>query len=194
MSQCGKKATPAPNLKSAVTNGSDESFSKHGTERQRAALAFLQRYHDDGNEFLDRIVTVMRLGFCTSPRKPSSNQCIGGIVDLRSGENSNRHCRYGKRCARCSGTGRTFCSLTSFHVVKLNADRYLKQCGNCDEPLKKGVECLLQVCARPHTARRTAAVLTDFVWELFDQPPTALILLPAIYTFSCTSRNSCPLW
>ncbi|GFX61920.1 hypothetical protein TNCV_3777311 [Trichonephila clavipes] len=27
------------------------------------------------------------------------------------------------------------------------------------------------------TARRTAAVLTEFGWELFDQPPTALILL-----------------
>ncbi|GFV22198.1 hypothetical protein TNCV_2674401 [Trichonephila clavipes] len=44
-----------------------------------------------------------------------------------------------------------------------------------------------------HTSRRTAAVLTEFGWELFDQPTTALILFPAIFTFSCTSRNSCPL-
>ncbi|GFT97713.1 hypothetical protein TNCV_4229071 [Trichonephila clavipes] len=29
-----------------------------------------------------------------------------------------------------------------------------------------------------HTAGRTAAVLTEFGWELFDQPPTALILEP----------------
>ncbi|GFW91418.1 hypothetical protein TNCV_3375841 [Trichonephila clavipes] len=43
-----------------------------------------------------------------------------------------------------------------------------------------------------HTARCTEAVLTEFGWKLFDQPPTALILLPAIFTFSCTSRNSSP--
>ncbi|GFW07083.1 hypothetical protein TNCV_3692791 [Trichonephila clavipes] len=43
-----------------------------------------------------------------------------------------------------------------------------------------------------HTARRTAAVLTEFGWELFDQLPIALILLPAIFTFSCPSRSSCP--
>ncbi|GFX97232.1 hypothetical protein TNCV_557221 [Trichonephila clavipes] len=42
-----------------------------------------------------------------------------------------------------------------------------------------------------HTARGTATVLTEFGWEIFDQPPTALILLPAILTFSCPSRNSC---
>ncbi|GFV97943.1 rab3 GTPase-activating protein catalytic subunit [Trichonephila clavipes] len=39
---------------------------------------------------------AMRLGFHTSPQKPSSSQCIGGIVDLRSGRNSNRRCLYGK--------------------------------------------------------------------------------------------------
>ncbi|GFX92814.1 hypothetical protein TNCV_2657281 [Trichonephila clavipes] len=31
--------------------------------------------------------------------------------------------------------------------------------------------------------RRTSAVLTEFGWELFDHPPTALILIPAIFTF-----------
>ncbi|GFT06315.1 uncharacterized protein TNCV_1145181 [Trichonephila clavipes] len=41
--------------------------------------------------------------------------------------------------------------------------------------------------ARPHKASRTAAVLTEFGWKLFDQPLTALILLPVIFTFSCTS-------
>ncbi|GFV59829.1 hypothetical protein TNCV_4739571 [Trichonephila clavipes] len=42
------------------------------------------------------------------------------------------------------------------------------------------------------TARRTAAVLTEFGWELFDQSPIPLILLPTIFTLPCTSRNSCP--
>ncbi|GFS57611.1 hypothetical protein TNIN_100861 [Trichonephila inaurata madagascariensis] len=43
-----------------------------------------------------------------------------------------------------------------------------------------------------HTARRTSAILTEFGGQLFDQPPTALLLFPAMFTFSCTSRNSCP--
>ena len=30
---------------------------------------------------------------------------------------------------------------------------------------------LLHDNARPHTARRTAAVLSEFRWELFDHPP-----------------------
>ncbi|GFV37921.1 HTH_48 domain-containing protein [Trichonephila clavipes] len=34
-----------------------------------------------------------------------------------------------------------------------------------------------------HTDRRTAAVLIEFGWELFDQPPTAMILLSVICTF-----------
>ncbi|GFX87883.1 HTH_48 domain-containing protein [Trichonephila clavipes] len=49
---------------------------------------------------------------------------------------------------------------------------------------------LLHNNARPQTVRRTTAVLTQFCWELFDQPPAALILLPAISTFSCTSTHS----
>ncbi|GFX44188.1 hypothetical protein TNCV_4119841 [Trichonephila clavipes] len=52
---------------------------------------------------------------------------------------------------------------------------------------------ILRDNVRPHTAQRTAAILTEFGWELFDNPPpTTLILLPAIFPFSCTSRNSCP--
>ncbi|GFT06830.1 DUF4817 domain-containing protein [Trichonephila clavipes] len=52
---------------------------------------------------------------------------------------------------------------------------------------------LLRDNARPYTARRTAAILTEFSWELLDQPPTDLTLLREIFTFSCTSRNSCPV-
>ncbi|KAJ4446185.1 hypothetical protein ANN_12878, partial [Periplaneta americana] len=71
---------------------------EHKMGRLGAALTFLQRYHDDSAETSSSTGSsrAMILGFCTSPRKPSRSQCIGGIVDLRSGRNSNRHCRYGK--------------------------------------------------------------------------------------------------
>ncbi|GFX06438.1 hypothetical protein TNCV_3016721 [Trichonephila clavipes] len=48
---------------------------------------------------------------------------------------------------------------------------------------------LLHDNARPHTARRTAAVLMEFGGELFDHP---LYSLDLTGTFICTSKNSCP--
>ncbi|GFV05078.1 hypothetical protein TNCV_222941 [Trichonephila clavipes] len=51
---------------------------------------------------------------------------------------------------------------------------------------------LLHENARPHTARRTADVFTDFGWELLDHPPYSPDLATAIFTFSCISRNYCP--
>ncbi|GFX09582.1 histone-lysine N-methyltransferase SETMAR [Trichonephila clavipes] len=44
--------------------------------------------------------------------------------------------------------------------------------------LTKGV-VLLHDNARPHTARRTAAVLTEFGWELFDYPSYSSDLAPS---------------
>ncbi|GFX08887.1 uncharacterized protein TNCV_2965981 [Trichonephila clavipes] len=81
----------------------------------------------------------------------------------------------------------------------LNVDRYcetLRKLRRAIQNKRRGMlnagVVLLRDNARPHTARRTIAVLTEFGWKLFDQSPTALILFPAIVTFSCTSRNSCP--
>ncbi|PNF31011.1 hypothetical protein B7P43_G01186 [Cryptotermes secundus] len=47
---------------------------EHKIKHMESALTFLQRLHDDGNEFLDQIITL--------PQKQSSSQCSGVTVDL----------------------------------------------------------------------------------------------------------------
>ena len=58
-----------------------------------AALTFLQRYHDDGDEFLDRIITGDGTWVAHITPEPSSCQCIGDTVDLpaRRNEESDVH-------------------------------------------------------------------------------------------------------
>ncbi|GFU69686.1 hypothetical protein TNCV_4552981 [Trichonephila clavipes] len=139
---------------------------------------------------------VMRLDFRFT-RKTNSSQCIGSIGDLRSGQNSNRRCWYGKVMSTMFWD-RAGILLIDFlpRGETVNMTVIVKHCGNCDVLFKtREVECftagvvLLHDNARPHMARRsTAAVLTEFGWELFHHPLFSLILLPMISTFSCTSR------
>ncbi|GFX24653.1 uncharacterized protein TNCV_3344331 [Trichonephila clavipes] len=116
---------------------------------------------------------AMRLGFRTSPRKPSSSHCIGGIVDLRSGRNSNKRCRVRKVIS----TG--FWDRKGILLID-----FLPRGETVD------IDCLMQVLcsslrdnARPHTARRTAAVLTEFGRELFDHSPYSFDLAPSDFHF-----------
>ncbi|GFX43885.1 uncharacterized protein TNCV_4111641 [Trichonephila clavipes] len=53
---------------------------EHKIQRLGEALTFLQRYHDDGDEFLHRIVT----GDETSLH-PRNQAAVNALVDLRSG-------------------------------------------------------------------------------------------------------------
>ncbi|KAJ4443928.1 hypothetical protein ANN_05717 [Periplaneta americana] len=68
----------------------------------------------------------------------------------------------------------------------VNADRYcetLRKLLSAIQNKRRGMltagVVLLHDNARPHTARRTAAVLTEFGWELFDQPPYSPDLAPS---------------
>ena len=71
----------------------------------------------------------------------------------------------------------------------VNTDRYWETLRKLQRAIQKKSRgmftaglVLLHDYARPHTAWRTATVLQEFRWELFDHPPTALILLPAIFS------------
>ncbi|KAJ4450185.1 hypothetical protein ANN_01592 [Periplaneta americana] len=68
----------------------------------------------------------------------------------------------------------------------VNADRYcetLRKLRHAIQNKRLGMliagVVLLHDNARPHTARRTAAVLTEFGWELFDHPPYSSDLAPS---------------
>ncbi|GFY33202.1 uncharacterized protein TNCV_1240531 [Trichonephila clavipes] len=127
----------------------------------------------------------MRLGFRTSPQKPSSSRYSVAHWQV--------HWRY-------SGSPKGILLIDFLpRVETVNVDRYcetLQKLRRAIQNKRRGMlnagVVLLRDNARPHMARRAAAVLTKFCWELLKQPPTALILLSAIFTFSCISRNSCP--
>ncbi|KAJ4436264.1 hypothetical protein ANN_18895 [Periplaneta americana] len=68
----------------------------------------------------------------------------------------------------------------------MNADRYcetLRKLRRVIQNKRRGMltagVVLLHDNARPHTAQRTAAVLTEFGWELFDHPPYKPDLAPS---------------
>ncbi|KAJ4451550.1 hypothetical protein ANN_03016, partial [Periplaneta americana] len=68
----------------------------------------------------------------------------------------------------------------------VNADRYcetLRKLRRAIQNKRRGMltasVVLLHDNARPHTARRTAAALTEFCWELFDHPPYSPHLAPS---------------
>ncbi|KAJ4450280.1 hypothetical protein ANN_01700 [Periplaneta americana] len=156
-------------------------------QRLGAALTFLQRYHDDSDEFLDSIVTGDETWISHST--PETKQ-------------QSMHWRHSGSPVRTKfkqtlSVWKVMCTvfwdrkgilLIDFlpRGETVNADHYCetlrklrraiqnKMCGM----LTAGV-VLLHDNARPHTARRTAAVLTKFGWELFVHPPYSPDLAPS---------------
>ncbi|KAJ4431874.1 hypothetical protein ANN_20480 [Periplaneta americana] len=129
-----------------------------------AALTFLQRYHDDGDEFLDRIVTGddTWISHFTPETKHQSMHWRHSGFPVRT--------KFKQSC----------------RVETVNADRYcetLRKLQRAIQNKRRGMltagVVLLHDNARPHTAWRTAAVLTEFGWELFDHPPYNPDLAPS---------------
>ncbi|KAJ4427860.1 hypothetical protein ANN_23861 [Periplaneta americana] len=156
-------------------------------ERLGAALTFMQRYHDDGDEFLYRIVTGDETWI--SHFTPETKQ-------------QSMHWRYSGSPVRTKfkqtlSVRKVMCTvfwnrkgilLFDFFPrgETVNADRYcetLRKLRRAIQNKRRGMltagVVLLHDNARPHTARRTAAVLTEFGWELFDHPPYSPDLAPS---------------
>ncbi|KAJ4451413.1 hypothetical protein ANN_02875 [Periplaneta americana] len=130
---------------------------EHKTKRLGAALTFLQRYHDDGDEFLDRIVTGDEIWI--SHFTPETKQ-------------QSKHWRH-------SGSPVRTKFKQTLSVRKVMCTVFWNRKGILlIDFLPRGV-VLLHDNARPHTARRTAAVLTEFGWELFDHPLYSPDLAPS---------------
>ena len=154
-------------------------------KRMESALTFLQRYHDDGDELLDRNITGDETWVAHITAEKCTSQCIGDTVDLSTRLNLSRICPCGKWCARCSGTNGTFSSSTSWPEVRrwmlsvtakmqeLRRAIQNKRCGM----LSAGI--LLHDNARPHRARRSTHLLQEFRWEVFNHPPYIPYLAPS---------------
>ncbi|KAJ4436137.1 hypothetical protein ANN_18764 [Periplaneta americana] len=160
---------------------------EHKMQRLGAALTFLQWYHDDGDEFLDRI--VMGDETWISHFTPETKQ-------------QSMHWRHsgspvGTKFKQTLSVRKVMCTmfwdrkgilLIDFlpRGEKVNADRYcetLRKLRCAIQNKRRGMltagVVLLHDNARPHTAWRTAAVLTEFGWVLFDHPPYSPDLAPS---------------
>ncbi|KAJ4429271.1 hypothetical protein ANN_26274 [Periplaneta americana] len=157
-----------------------------------SALTFLQRYHDDCDEFLDRIVTgdeTWISHFTPETKQQSIHWRHSGSL-VRTKFKQTLSVRKVMCTVFWDRKGILLIDFLS-RGETVNADRYCetlrklrravqnKRCGM----LTAGV-VLLHDNGRPHTARRTAAVLTEFGWVLFDHPPYSPDLAPSDFHVS----------
>lgn len=160
---------------------------EHKTKRLGAALTFLQRYHDDGDEYLDRIVTGDEtwISLFTPETKQQSMHWRHSGSPVRT------------KFKQTLSPQKVMCTvfwdrkgilLIDFlpRRATVNADRYcetLRKLRRAIQNKRRGMltagVVLLHDNARPHTAHRTATVLQEFGWELFDHPPYSPDLAPS---------------
>ncbi|GBM40912.1 hypothetical protein AVEN_234046-1 [Araneus ventricosus] len=119
----------------------------HKTKRLGSALTFLTRYSEEGNEFLNKIVTGSETWVChvTLESKQQSMEWRHSWSPTK--KNSKQRCQHTKSYALCSGTDRAFCFLSSFPEVKPSMwYDSVKHCENCGVQFKtKGEECSVKV-------------------------------------------------
>jgi len=152
----------------------------HRTQRMASALTFLQRYHDEGDEFLDKIVTgdetwvkfanvetkeqSRQWTHTHSPNKPRKFKQSFANIKLIATVFWDRK---GVLLIEFMEPGTTITSETYCETLK-------KLCRATENKrrrmLTSGV-VLLHDNACPHTAARTRALLQKFHWDLFNHPP-----------------------
>ena len=155
-----------------------------------SALMFLQRYWEEGDEFLDRIVTsdetwVQSVNVKTkeqskqwmhthSPNKPKKfKQTLSNKKMMATVFWDHK----GILLTEFMTPGTTISSEVYCETLnKLRRSVQNKLCGM----LTKGI-ILLHNNAQPHTASRTNALIRLFNWEIFDHPPYSPDLVPSDY-------------
>ncbi|XP_067127515.1 histone-lysine N-methyltransferase SETMAR-like [Centruroides vittatus] len=162
---------------------------EHKTKRLASALTFLERYSDEGDDFLSRIVTgdetwvayvtpeskqqSMEWRHSSSPRKVKFKQTISAQKIM---------------CTVFWDRYRVLLVDFLLHGETINSAAYcetLKKLRRAVQNerwglLNKGV-VLLHDNARPHTANQTQDLITSFGWEQLDHPPYSPDLTPSDY-------------
>ncbi|KAJ4426888.1 hypothetical protein ANN_26687 [Periplaneta americana] len=155
-------------------------------QRLGAALTFLQRYHDDGDEFLDRIVTGDEtwISHFTPETKQQSMHWRHSGSPVRTKFKETLSVRKVMCTVYWDRKGILLIDFLP-RGETVNADRYcetLQKLRRAIQNKRRGMltagVVLLHDNACPHTARRIAAVLTEFGWELFDPPAYSPDLAP----------------
>ncbi|GFW71907.1 mariner Mos1 transposase [Trichonephila clavipes] len=118
---------------------------------------------------------AIRLGFHTSPRKPSSRRHSGSPVRTKFKQTLS------VRKVMCTGFwDRKGILLIDFlpRGEKVNVHRYCEILRELRQSKRRGMLTTGDVLLR-----HTAAVLTEFGWELFDHPPYSSDLAPRDFHF-----------
>ena len=159
---------------------------EHKTKRTESAMTFLQRYHNDGDEFLDRIII-------------GDEMWVAHIIPETKQQSMHWH-HSGSPCKtkfkQTLSARKVMCTvfwdrraifledfLTRGEMV--NAERYCETLQKLRWAvqnkrrgiLSAGVVFLLDN-AWPHTARRSKHLLQEFSWKMFNHLPYSLDLAP----------------
>lgn len=161
----------------------------HKTKRLSSALTFLERYHNDGDDFLSQIVTGDEtwVAYVTPESKQQS-------MEWRHSD-SPRKVKFKQTISARKIMCTVFWDRKGVLLVEflprnetINAAAYCKTLHNLRRSiqnkrrgkLSKGI-VLLQDNARPHVANQTKDLITSFRWETLDHPPYSPDLAPSDY-------------
>lgn len=160
---------------------------EHKTKRVCSALTFLERYHEEGDDFLSQIVTGDEtwVAYVTPESKQQSMEWRRSTspktVKFKQSMSARKiMCtvfwdRKGVLLVDFLPRGDTINSTTYCETLnKLRRAIQNKRRGM----LSKGV-LLLHDNARPHAAHRTQNLITSFGWEQLDHPPYSPDLAPS---------------
>ncbi|GFV05780.1 histone-lysine N-methyltransferase SETMAR [Trichonephila clavipes] len=162
----------------------------HKTSRMSAALEFLSRYHTDGEDFLNRMVTGDETWVAHVNVETKQQSMAWGHTSSPTR----------LRKARQTLSARKFMVTVFWNVqgilliefmtrgTTLNSEVYCRTLKKLKRALQNkhrgllssGV-VLLHDNARPHTAVRSREVLRKFKWDVFQHPPYSPDLAPSDY-------------
>jgi histone-lysine N-methyltransferase SETMAR len=160
----------------------------HKTQRMASALTFLQHYYDEGDKFLDKIVTGDEtwVKFVNVETKEQSQQWMHTHLPLKPRKFkqslSNRKLmatvfgdRKGVLLIEFMEPGITITSETHCETLK----KLCRAIQNKRRGMMMAGVVLLHDNAHPHIAACTQALLQQFCWDLFDHPPYSPDLAPS---------------
>lgn len=161
---------------------------RHKTQRMGAALAFLQRYHDEGPDFLNKIVTGDEtwVHFETEETKEQSKQWMHSHSPSKPKKFkrtfSNRKCmatvfwdRKGVLLVEFMERGSTITAASYCATIQ----RLRRAIQNKRRGMLSSGIVLLHDNARPHTAAATTNLLQRLQWDVFDHPAYSPDLAPS---------------
>lgn len=161
---------------------------EHKTKRMGAALTFLSRYHQDGDELLNRIVTgdetwishitpetkrqSMEWHHSNSPKKPKKAK---QILSTRKVMATVFWDRKGVLLVDYMHRGETINAAAYCQTLR----RLRRAIQNKRRGLLTSGVILLHDNARPHSAALTRDLLQQFKWEVWEHPPYSPDLAPS---------------